>query len=270
MVSQNSQLEHAGKEKPMDDGNIVGTIDVAELALYLFFLFFAGLIFWLRREDRREGYPLEEEDGRLLPDGGPLSKAPTKTFKLPNGKGTHSVPHPDDRDPVDIAAKQREPFPGSPYIPTGNPLEDGIGPAGYAQRAKWPDQDRHGHNRLVPMSASDEITIAPLSKDPRGLTVIAADGKTAGTVRDLWVDHEEHVIRYLEVDTGTRTALAPMTMARIWGGRVLLDAINADDYAGVPQLSVAGQITRDEEERIVAYFGGGYLYANQERQEPFI
>ena len=254
----------------MDDGNIVGTIDVAELALYLFFLFFAGLIFWLRREDRREGYPLEEEDGRLLPDGGPLSKAPTKTFKLPNGKGTHSVPHPDDRDPVDIAAKQREPFPGSPYIPTGNPLEDGIGPAGYAQRAKWPDQDRHGHNRLVPMSASDEITIAPLSKDPRGLTVIAADGKTAGTVRDLWVDREEHVIRYLEVDTGTRTALAPMTMARIWGGRVLLDAINADDYAGVPQLSVAGQITRDEEERIVAYFGGGYLYANQERQEPFI
>ena len=254
----------------MDDGNIVGTIDVAELALYLFFLFFAGLIFWLRREDRREGYPLEEEDGRLLPDGGTLSKAPTKTFKLPNGKGTHSVPHPDDRDPVDIAAKQREPFPGSPYIPTGNPLEDGIGPAGYAQRAKWPDQDRHGHNRLVPMSASDEITIAPLSKDPRGLPVIAADGKTAGTVRDLWVDHEEHVIRYLEVDTGTRTALAPMTMARIWGGRVLLDAINADDYAGVPQLSVAGQITRDEEERIVAYFGGGYLYANQERQEPFI
>lgn len=254
----------------MADGNIVGTLDVAELALLLFFLFFAGLIFWLRREDRREGYPLEEEDGRLLAEGGPLSAALPKTFKLPHGKGTHSVPHKGGRDPVDIAARQREPFPGSPYIPTGNPLTDGIGPAGYAQRAKWPDQDAHGRNRIGPMSASDAITIAPLSKDPRGLPVIAADGKTAGTVRDLWVDHAEHTIRYLEVDTGTGTALAPMTMARIWGGRVLIDAINAGDYAGVPQVSTAGEITRDEEERIVAYFGGGYLYANRDRQEPFI
>ncbi|NVE94962.1 photosynthetic reaction center subunit H [Altererythrobacter lutimaris] len=254
----------------MDNGNFVGTVDVAELALLLFFLFFFALIVWIRREDRREGYPLEEENGKLLPDGGPLGKAPTKTFILPNGKGTYSVPNANDRDPVDIAAKQREPFNGSPYIPTGNPLTDGIGPAGYAQRAKWPDQDAHGHNRLGPLSATDKISIAPLSKDPRGLPVIAADGKTAGTVSDLWVDHAEHVIRYFEVDTGSVKVLAPFNMARIWGGRVLLDAINAEDYAGVPQLSTPGEITRDEEERIMAYFGGGYLYANRDRQEPFI
>ncbi|TXM99400.1 photosynthetic reaction center subunit H, partial [Methylobacterium sp. WL103] len=29
------------------------------MVLYAFFLFFFGLVFWLRREDRREGYPLE-------------------------------------------------------------------------------------------------------------------------------------------------------------------------------------------------------------------
>ena len=36
-------------------GYIVGSIDVAELALIAFALFFTMLIFWLRREDRREG-----------------------------------------------------------------------------------------------------------------------------------------------------------------------------------------------------------------------
>jgi photosynthetic reaction center H subunit len=32
----------------------------------------------------------------------------------------------------------------------------------------------------------------------------------------------------------------------------------------------ADQITFYEEERIVAYFGGGYLYANRARQEPIL
>jgi photosynthetic reaction center H subunit len=31
-----------------------------------------------------------------------------------------------------------------------------------------------------------------------------------------------------------------------------------------------GQISRYEEERVLAYFGGGYLYANSARQEPLI
>jgi len=36
-------------------------IDFAQLALYAFWLFFAGLIYYLRREDKREGYPLESQ-----------------------------------------------------------------------------------------------------------------------------------------------------------------------------------------------------------------
>lgn len=38
---------------------ITGYIDFAQLALYAFWIFFAGLIYYLRREDKREGYPLE-------------------------------------------------------------------------------------------------------------------------------------------------------------------------------------------------------------------
>ena len=34
-------------------------IDFAQLSLYAFWLFFAGLIYYLRKEDKREGYPLE-------------------------------------------------------------------------------------------------------------------------------------------------------------------------------------------------------------------
>lgn len=38
-------------------------LDGAQIALYAFWLFFALLIYYLRREDKREGYPLESEDG---------------------------------------------------------------------------------------------------------------------------------------------------------------------------------------------------------------
>jgi photosynthetic reaction center H subunit len=255
----------------MTDGNIVGTIDVAELALYGFFLFFIMLVFWLRREDRREGYPLEDElTGQVETEGGPLSTATPKAFKLPFDKGTVHMPVPrtEGREDVEIAARRIEPFGGSPYEPTGNPLVDGVGPASYAQRAKWPDIDAHGRPRIVPMSADDEISIAPASTDPRGLPVIAADGEVAGTVTDLWVDRAEHMIRYLAVKNGRKTVLAPMAMATVSRDAVKLDAINAADYANAPKVKGKAEITRDEEERIVAYFGGGYLYANEERQEP--
>ncbi len=260
----------------MTDGNIVGSIDVAEIALTLFFLFFIGLIFWLRREDRREGYPLEDEmTGMIEGIGGPLQDAEPKRFRLPFDRGIKLAPDLNDRDPVDIAAERLEPFGGSPYVPTGNPLVDGIGPAAYADRAKYPDLDAHGHVRIVPMAADDNLEavsmiIPELSNDPRGMNVIAADGKVAGKVVDLWVDRAEAIVRYLAVDTGTKTVLAPLAMARIWGGKVYLDAINAADYDGVPAVAGAAEITRYEEERIVAYFGGGYLYANRDRQEPCV
>ena len=37
--------------------------DGATIALYAFWLFFIGLVIYLRREDRREGYPLESPQG---------------------------------------------------------------------------------------------------------------------------------------------------------------------------------------------------------------
>lgn len=250
--------------------NIVGSIDVAEMAFYAFVLFFIALVFYLRREDRREGYPLEDElTGAVESPGGPLSTASTKSFKLPFNGGTVTAPT-QGREKVDIAARRRENFGGAPYTPTGNPLTDGIGPAAYAERARTPDIDAHGAPRIVPMSTLGDFSIAVASIDPRGLPVIAADGREAGKVTDLWVDRAEHCIRYLAVNTATGTVLAPMAMALVRRDHVSIDAINAADFAAIPALTGTDVITRYEEERIVAYFGGGYLYANNERQEPWL
>jgi photosynthetic reaction center H subunit len=254
----------------MNYGNIVGTIDAAQIAMITFIGFFIALVFWLRREDRREGYPLEDAlTGRLLSEGGPLSAAAPKTFILPFGKGTKSVPT-GERDPFEVNAKRRENFGGAPLSPVGDVFAAGVGPGSYADRAKWADIDAHGNPRIVPMGLVPEISVATASTDPRGLPVYGADGLKAGVVTDMWVDRAEHMVRYLAVDTGGKTVLAPMPMAVVRKNAVIIDAINAADFAGAPFPANPGEITRYEEERTVAYFGTGYLYANENRLEPLI
>ena len=58
-----------------------------------------------------------------------------------------------------------------------------------------------------------------------------------------------------------------MTMALINKSlrHVLVDAITAAQFAGVPRLSNPDQVTFYEEERVVAYYGGGFLYATPSR-----
>ena len=122
------------------------------------------------------------------------------------------------------------------------------------------------------------------------MTVLGADGRAAGVVSDVWIDRGEFLIRYLEVELAApaaapalgltvvgaesvgRRALLPMTMAVISrrGRLVKVDAILASQFSGVPALSSPDSVTRDEEERVCAYYGGGYLYATADRAEPLI
>ena len=55
----------------------IPTIDVAQIVLYAFWLFFAGLVYYLRREDKREGYPLVSPRGPV--QGWPVTPGP-KSF----------------------------------------------------------------------------------------------------------------------------------------------------------------------------------------------
>ena len=48
-------------------GNITGYVDLAQILLYVFWIFFAGLIYYLVQEGHREGYPLESSSsGRAV------------------------------------------------------------------------------------------------------------------------------------------------------------------------------------------------------------
>jgi photosynthetic reaction center H subunit len=252
--------------------NVSTGIDVALLVFWAFLLFFVCLIFYLRREDRREGYPLEDEaTGRIDSVGGVLHTAATKSFLLPFGHGTVTAPT-KGREPVNIAAKRLDRSPGSPYTPTGNPLADGIGPAAWADRAKRPDLDMDGHPRIIPLSSAIGFGIAREDSNLAGWPVVGADGAVAGTVSNLWIDTADRLVRYIQIADAGGPLLAPMMMAKVdrRKRRVVIDALNAAQFAGVPRLESPNQITLYEEERVQAYFGGGYLYANAARQEPFL
>ncbi len=56
-------------------------IDGAAIALYAFWLFFAGLIYYLRREDKREGYPLDSPQGPR--EGWPKMPRTKKFYRPP-------------------------------------------------------------------------------------------------------------------------------------------------------------------------------------------
>ena len=249
---------------------LVGGLDIAELTFYLFFMFFIGLVWYLNRESRREGYPLEHDlSGVVGDDIGRLDFSEKKKFKLPHGLGVY-IPENVLRDAMPANVHTRH-YAGTPLDVIGEPLGSGVGPGGYALRADRPDLDMFGRTRIVPMAIAEHISVVAQDVDPRGLPVTGLDGAVAGTVRDLWVDRAEHVIRYLDVElTGGGTATLPMPMVRVSRRGVVTDAVKASQFAGCPQLKSKEQITLLEEEKVSAYFGAGYLWATPERSEPLV
>ena len=176
----------------MRQGLLFNDVDVAQVVLYIFFIFFAGLILYLRREDKREGYPLESERSEYVTvQGFPGIPAP-KTFLLANG-ATQTAPR-RELDDRPLRAIPVAPWPGAPLEPTGNPMIDGVGPASYALRANVPDTTYEGHARIVPLRVARTHTIETRDPDPRGMDVVGADGLVAGTVSDAWVDRAEGLI----------------------------------------------------------------------------
>ena len=49
-----------------------------------------------------------------------------------------------------------------------------------------------------------------------------------------------------------------------------IESIRSDQFDAVPGVATPGQITRLEEDKIMAYYGGGTLYATPERAEPWL
>jgi photosynthetic reaction center H subunit len=256
------------------NGEFVNGIDLVDICLWAFVLFFFGLVFYLHRESHREGYPLEKDETGEPEDAGVFWMPPKKTFLMPHGRPDIQVP-PGEGDKRDLALARTAVWAGAPYVPTGDPMRDGVGPASWAERMDVPDLTDDGRIRIAPFRADHHLDVANNDADPRGMTVYGADGEPGGVVTDIWLDRSEASVRYLEVNTGTqdapRAALLPITFARIRGkrGRVDVDAIHGHHFAHVPTTKNPDEVTRLEEDKITGYYGGGKLYASPSRIEPF-
>lgn len=258
----------------MYSGAITSNIDVAQVVLYLFWVFFAGLIFYLHRENKREGYPLESGTGmgRNRYEGFPATPTP-KTFTLANGE-VWLAPGPNSAPETLSGGAPTSRVPGSPIVPLGNPMRAGVGPGAHARRADVPDLTLDGELRVVPLRDAPGYDVAHQDPDPRGMPVLGADDQVGGTVVDLWVDRSEAIFRYIELEVdaaaGKRRVLLPMNFARVSRRSVKARSVLAVHFADVPGLRQDGRITRLEEDQVSAYYGAGTLYATPERQEPLL
>jgi len=252
----------------MQTGAITQYVDVAQLVLYMFWIFFAGLVYYLLQENHRDGYPLDPGNGHEMQMGGwpPIPKA--KTYLMANGEEI-VMPYP-LKAPAPLNAEPRHGWAGAPLEPTGNPLLAGVGPGAWAERADHPDLTPHGDPKITPLRVNPEHGVATQDADPRGLPVTGADGEVAGTVHDLWLDRSEMLFRYIEVKlaNGDKTVLLPIPFARIGKEGVKVNSLLARQFADVPGHREPDQVTMLEEEKISAYYGAGTLYATPQRQEP--
>lgn len=244
--------------------NFFGNFDMASLSIWLFWGFFALLIYYLQTENMREGYPLETEDGLPAPNQGPFPVPAPKTFILPHGKGEVVMPSAENEAAhrrSDLAMARTAVSEGFPHMPTGNAMLDGVGPASWAPRRDEPELDGHGHAKIVPMAHAPGFTVSA-GRDPRGLPVQAGDLEVVGRISDLWVDAPEQMVRYLEVElnSGARR-LVPMTMVKIWADRVRINALTSDLFDAIPATASLTTVTKLEEDKISGYVAGGWMYA---------
>jgi photosynthetic reaction center H subunit len=249
-------------------------LDVAQVTLYAFWIFFASLVFYLRREDKREGYPLQPDAGRSGTQLGIPNPPDPKTYLL---RGGHTATVPNHRnDRPDVALAPIAPWPGAPFAPTGNPFADGVGPGSYANREDVPELTLENVPAIVPLRVAKGMTLDPRDPNPIGMPVVGADGKVGGIVTEAWIDRAEVLVRYLEVEVtagkGKRKVLLPVPFALIDQpkGKVSVDAILGSQFADAPGVAKADQVTKLEEDKIVAYYGAGTLYATPQRQEPIV
>ena len=244
-------------------GSITQQIDLVEVLLVAFLLFFFGLVLYLQRESKREGYPLEEEIP-TLGHGivGYPNAPPPKTYKLMDGR-TSTVPQEYERRALD--ARPREFHTGAALYPIGDPLLAGIGPGSYTLRRDKPWQVIDGSNALEPLRVATEYVCRDPDMDPRGRRVLGLDYVEAGTCVDIWIDKDSKILRYLEVELngGVGRRLVPIfyTVIRRNTTYVQVDCITGAQFAQAPVLRQPTVLTAREEDMLNGFFAGGYVYS---------
>jgi photosynthetic reaction center H subunit len=250
--------------------------DITLASTIVFTVLFIVLVLWLHRESKREGYPLAKDTqdryNRFDIVGFP-APPPAKVFNTTGGDVVVAGGRPDART---LALKAVEPWPGAPLEPTGNPFTDGVGPASYAERADKPDVLHNGAPRIEPLRVATDFHVEGRDPNPVGMTLVGVDDKPAGKIVDVWIDRAEYVARYFEAeiplaDGGMRRILVPVGFTRVDSrGKVIVKALQAEHFAGVPGTKNPDIVTLLEEDKIMGYFGGGTLYGTSSRVEPWL
>ena len=238
--------------------------DIAQLSLYLFWAFFIGLVIYLQKENMREGYPLENEQSNTAHNQGMYPLPSPKTFKLMHGRGEVNVPN-DKGETRKLKLEIKNVANGSPLYPTGDPMDDGLGAAAWAERRDVPELDGHGNPKIRPMSSLKGYEVSA-GKDPRGMDVVSADKVTVGKVTDMWIDVPEQFVRYLELELkdGTKRLL-PMPLSKINNNSIDVHSLYGKHFKKVPTIKKSKEVTMLEEEKVSAYYTGGKLYASYDR-----
>jgi len=172
-------------------------IDLTEVLVYLFFIFFTCLVIYLRGEDKREGYPLE----LIRPDRGrralglPETPEPKLYRRLDGGEVV--LPH--HYEPTPTLAEPRWRFFGAPLVPTTDPMHAALGPGAYVLRRDRPFLKRDGEPQVLPLRLLPDHHIVAPEVELRGGQVFSSRIEIVGVVHDLWYDQGVHQVRFIEV-----------------------------------------------------------------------
>ena len=173
-------------------------------------------------------------------------------------------------------SRPREPtgaWPGAPLEPTGDPMVDGVGPARLRRCAPTcPTSRSTAQPKIVPLRVATDFHVDARDPDPRGMTVVGADGAVGGVVRDVWVDRSEAhdpLPRGRGAGAGgARRVLLPVNFTRIDAAAAQVD-VKVDPRRAVRRRARASRSpTRSrcaKRTGSCAYYGGGTLYAEPSR-----
>ena len=248
----------------MTFGRITEGIDLPQVLFWLFFLGFLALVWYLRRADKLEGYPMTAsplDDRQLL--GFPAPPETPHTYRLNEG-GTTQAPH--DYEPGKTHARPLHRFGGTPLVPIGNPLLAGIGPGAWVRRREGPMLTESGEPNLQPLRLLPGWSVVRGDADPCGMRVFDYRWQEIGVVRDIWADRSVKILRLLEVELlpglGRATALIPIfhTVIDEREREVRLFAMRASHFADLPMPASPDCITAQEEERLNAYCAASRFY----------
>jgi photosynthetic reaction center H subunit len=237
-------------------------LDAVQILVAVFFLFFAGLIYILRQEDKREGYPMIDLSPVNTPiEGFPPMPAP-KIYNLLEG-GTTQMPHDYGSSAMRGTALMR--FAGAPLVPDGDPMLAELGPGAYPLRKDEPMLSE-GEPQVQPLRLAHGWRVSKGDPDPRGVTVVDNRFVPVGVVAELWVDRSVKILRYLEVALTVPEApdahvLLPIYYADISKRRVRVRALLAHQFVHVPRIASLDQITAREEDRVSAYYANGLIFS---------